>query len=497
MVTRSAAAMVGAILLVCSIQSVCAQESRNIPERYSRQVAPTPSTYWRSPNLRDYTRVLRPTEATLIDPNKRYELPELIDLAQRVNPETRVAWEAARRAALAVGLVESEYFPLLAISALGGYKSVGVPIPKDLVSDGFFRFDLAQAVPTLNLRWLLVDFGRRGSAHDAAKERLLAANLGFNRKHQQIAFAVQRAYYGLTSVRARIAVAQSALDAARTVQDAAERRLQSGLATRPELALARQQSAQAFFELEEVLEKERDAQVTLAESVGITPTTPIQLTDFSALPPPTELQDSVEKAIDRALEKRPDLIAKVASLRASEAEVGRARAAYWPTLSLVGDVGSILGSARITADGKSTGWFGATQPSYGIGLFLEWEVFDGGARKRRVEIAESARRSAQDEITATRDRAISDVWKAYTDVKLAFRRLDVAAALLEASQQSYEDSLRSYRVGLGTLTDLLAARRELSRARFVELDTKVQLLESSAALAFTTGEVYTRSVPDR
>jgi outer membrane protein len=423
---------------------------------------------------------------------------ELIDLAQRVNPETRVAWEAARRAALGVGLVESEYFPVLAISALGGYKSVGVPIPRELVSDGFFRFDLAQVVPTLNLRWLLLDFGRRGSARDAAKERLLQANLGFNRKHQQIAFAVQRAYYGLTSVRARIVVAQSSLDAARTVQEATESRLQSGLATRPELALARQQTAQALFDLEDVLAKDRDAQVTLAESIGIPPTTPIQVTDFSALPPPAALQDSVEKAIDRALEKRPDLIARVAALRVSEAELRRARAAYWPTLSLVGDVGSILGSARITADGKSTGWFGATQPSYGIGLFLEWEVFDGGARQRRVELAESARRTAQDEITATRDRAISEVWKAYTDVKLAFRRLDVAAALLDASQQSYEDSLKSYRVGLGTLTDLLAARRELSRARFVELDTRVQLLESSAALAFTTGETGDgRSGPDR
>jgi outer membrane protein TolC len=219
----------------------------------------------------------------------------------------------------------------------------------------------------------------------------LAANLGFNRKHQQIPFGVQRAFYGLTSVRARIAVAQSSLDAARAVQEATEIRLNSGLATRPELALARQQTAQATFELEEVLDKKRDAQVTLAESIGTTPTTPIQVT--------------------------------VAALRASEADVNRARAAYWPTLSLVGDVGSILGSARITADGKSTGWFGATQPSYGTGLSLEWEIFHG--------------------------------------------RLDVAAALVEASQQSYEDSLKSYRVGLGTLTDLLAARRELSRARFV------------------------------
>jgi outer membrane protein TolC len=53
-------------------------------------------------------------------------------------------------------------------------------------------------------------------------------------------------------------------------------------------------------------------------------------------------------------------------------------------------------------------------------------------------------------------------------------------------------------VGLGTLTDLLAARRELSRARFVELDTKVQLLEASAALAFTTGEISdVGTVPNR
>src|SRR5262245_7689317 len=285
--TTQVAAIVSAILLVCSAQSVGAQEQRpessntDIPERYRRQVAPTPSTYWQSPALHDYTRVLKSTEAPLIDPNKRYELPELIDLAQRVNPETRVAWESARRAALAVGLVESEYFPLLAISALGGYQSVGVPIPKDLVSDGFFRFELAQVVPALNLKWLLLDFGRRGNAWDAAKQRLLAENLGFNRKHQQIAFTVQRAFYGLTSIRARIAVAQSSVDAARAVLDATESRLKNGLATRPELALARQQAAQATFELEEVLDKERDAQVSLAESIGIVPTTPMQVTEFS------------------------------------------------------------------------------------------------------------------------------------------------------------------------------------------------------------------------
>src|SRR2546425_4061116 len=55
-------------------------------------------------------------------------------------------------------------------------------------------------------------------------------------------------------------------------QEAAERRLQNGLATRPEVAQARQQAAQAFFEFEEVVDKERDAQVTLAEGLdGLLP----------------------------------------------------------------------------------------------------------------------------------------------------------------------------------------------------------------------------------
>src|SRR5262249_27943300 len=153
-----------------------------MPERLRRQVAPAPSAPWRSPDLRGYTNVLKEMEPSAIDPQKRYDLVELIDVAQRQNPETRVAWERSRQAAIARGLVESEYYPMLNLAALGGYKSVAFPAPKDVAPSGFFRVDLEQVVPTLNLRWLLLDFGRRGNAMDAAKERLLAANLGFNRR---------------------------------------------------------------------------------------------------------------------------------------------------------------------------------------------------------------------------------------------------------------------------------------------------------------------------
>ena len=52
----------------------------------------------------------------------RYELAELIDLAQRLNPETHEAWEQARQAALAVGLVESNYAPQISIEAIAGFQ---------------------------------------------------------------------------------------------------------------------------------------------------------------------------------------------------------------------------------------------------------------------------------------------------------------------------------------------------------------------------------------
>jgi outer membrane protein len=458
-----------------------------MPERLGRQVAPSPTAPWSAPHLRGYTSLLKTAEPSPIDPQKAYNLVELIDIAERANPETRVAWEAARQAAIGVGLVESEYFPVLTLSALGGYQSEAFPAPKDVAPNGFFRANLNQILPTLNLRWLLLDFGRRGNAWDAAKERLLAANLGFNRKHQQIIFNVQRAFLGLTSLRGKIAVAQSAVDSARAVRESAEAQMRNGLATIPEVSLARQQEAQAAFDLEDVLASERDAQVALAESIGIPPTTPIQVTDFSALPPPAALEDSADKVIDQTLERRPDLIAKVAALRGKEAAVRRARAEYFPTLSLVSNVNTIAGRAKVTGGNQPTGWFSAAEPSYGVGLAIQWNIFEGGATQRKVELAEAERRSAEAEVTAARDQAIRDVWKAYTDVRLAVRRLDVAAALVDASEKSYGSTLESYRRGLETLTNLLAARRELSRARFVDLDTRVQLLNASAALAFATG----------
>src|SRR5262249_44012103 len=207
------------------------------------------------------------------------------------------------------------------------------------------------------------------------------------------------AFYKLSTVRGRMNVAQAALDSASKVQEAAEEKFKRGLATAPDLALARQQATQAAFDFEEVNSKERDAQVTLAESVGVLPTSPIRVVDFSRLALPTNLEERVEKVIDRTLEQRPELVARVSVLREKEAEIRRARAAYFPTFSILGNAGGAYERSQLTFENNnSTPWVDTKQPTWAVGAVLSWPLFEGGARKRKLEMARSEREAAQHEL---------------------------------------------------------------------------------------------------
>jgi len=451
-----------------------------------------PDAPWSTPDMRAFSEPLRVERPSEVDTNKEYELAELIDLAERINPETKVAWQRARQAGSAVGLAQSEYYPILALQASANYLRAPAPLPVSTTKAGYMDVEAEIAQPAAVLEWTLLDFGRRSALVSAAREQLLAANLGFNAQHLEIVFKVQTAFYALTTVRGKILVAQAALDSALKVQEAAQERFTNGLATAPDVSLARQQAVQAAFDLEEVLSRERDAQVTLAESIGILPTTPIHVADFSRLPLPSHLEDSVEKYIDRSLQQRPDLLARVAVLRAKEADIRRARSDYLPKLSFQGSVGGAFVESDISVDGHDLDSAYTKQPTWGLGLALTWSLFEGGARKRKIEIARAGREAAQQELEDARDKAISQVWRYYTDTKLALRRLDVAAALVEASEKSYQQTFESYQNGLGSLVDVLNARRELSAARFTQLETRSILLQSTAALAFASGDLGPR-----
>ena len=144
--------------------------------------------------------------------------------------------------------------------------------------------------------------------------------------------------------------------------------------------------------------------------------------------------------------------------------------------------------------GRNLPWESTDQTTWGVGLALTWDLFDGGARKRKLEMARAERDAARHELEDAKDKAISQVWQYYTSTKLAFRRLDVAAALLDASEKSYQQTFEGYQNGLNSLVDVLDAERALSSARYTQLDTRATLLESTAALAFASGDLGPRLI---
>jgi len=496
-------------------------------------VAPSPEKPWSPQGLDKYQRELAQESSrekmeaakAPIDPRKVYDLPELIDLAERNNPDTRIAWERARQAAAAVGLGESFYYPYLMASAGAGYERAFLPFPTLTTAAGPIVQPIAQALPailanpqaalrklesqtlnvpnvsvagggtlttdavaanaTLSVKWLLVDFGERRAGVDAAKERLMMANVGFNATHQKIVFEVTQKFYALGDARQKVIVGKSAFHAAQTIEQAVKARLDHGLAIRPELLQAQQQTAQFAFDLEAAMGAESDAQIALVESLGILPTTAVQVADLGGKPLPAAPERSVDALIDLALSQRPDLVAKLANLHAKQAEVRRARADYYPKIA----IDAHGGEAALDVSANDSSYFGGNKPTYGVGVTVEVPIFDGFARREKLRVAEADLRSAESELSGARDAVVREVWKAHTDFKTALRKQDAAAKLLTAAENAYAAVLESYQNGLSTYVEVVNAQRNVTFARSAGHDTRSAIFTSAAALALSIGEL--------
>ena len=424
-----------------------------------------------------------PVDAYPVEARGVYGLADLIDLAERRNPETRRAWEQARASAAALGEAGASWFPTLALVVPGGYdqRVASSPVGTEVYRE-------ATAEPRVELSWLLLDFGRRKAEFERARQLLLASNFAFNRKHQDVAFAVQRSFYGYESARAEVEAADQSLETAERVERAAQARRERGLATRPDVLLAAQERARASYELEAARGRVDDAWGALAESIGIPPVPVLAIGDSAGAELPTQLADTVERVMDAALAQRPDLAAQLAELRAREAAVARSRAQYLPRLELAGAGGGALRSYRVRVEElDDSSHHDDHEPSYGAGLRLEWTIFDGFLRDNELRRTRAEADAARAELERGEVEALRQVWAAYADAKTSLRKHEFAEALLAASQESYDAELRSYQEGLATIVDLLAAQRDLARARSTQVGSRGELLTSAAALAWASG----------
>ena len=215
----------------------------------------------------------------------------------------------------------------LTASAIVGQEHVVFPFPSNLVPQGFIVFNAQEVYPQLTVKYLLFDFGGRAAAVEAAGQLSIAGNVAFTAAHQQLIFNVARAYFTLDGVDAALRAAQQALADAKVVQQSAESLFARGLDTIVDVQLARRATAQAQYDLAQANTAQHDAMYTLLAAMDLPPTTKLRVTGASERPLPPRTARTVDDVLSEALRQRPDLLADVAKLRASDAEIAAARSA--------------------------------------------------------------------------------------------------------------------------------------------------------------------------
>jgi outer membrane protein len=430
-----------------------------------------------------------------IDPNRPYALTELIDIAESNNPQTRIAWDAARTAALTAGIAESSYLPNITASALGAYQDSSA----NESASGFNAKGNNQAhgvISALSLNWLLFDFGERSATIEAAKQGSTISNIAFTQAHQQVIYNVSLAFYAYAAARARSVSAVQSLSNAQTVQAAAEARQRHGVGTVVEVAQTSQATAQARLAVVQADGGVQDAHLALLNAMGISPLVQMRIADLAPRNLSPALDAPVQTIVAQALAQRPDIASAYAAQQQSLANVQAARAEFLPKvfLSATGnynsgglDVTSIPGTGQQASTGNISG-------SHLGGVILAGitvPLFDGGVRAAALAQSEASADSANAALDQARDEATRQVVGARNALQTSLAAYSAAQALDSAARTTYNAALSAYQSGVGSVTDATLAETQLLQAQNTESDSYSAVLSAATTLAFTTGALGT------
>ncbi|PRG57038.1 TolC family protein [Burkholderia gladioli] len=451
---------------------------------------------------RDYTLPATPALASVappaaLDAAHPYTLPELIDLAESSNPLTRIAWNDARNAALAVGIAKAAYLPQLSATAMGAYQT-SHGSTSTLLGDASSDNTAHGTISALSLQWLLFDFGGRAARVEVAEQASIASNVAFTAVHQQVIHDVSVAYYRYDAARSRARSARQGLANADAILAAARARLKHGVGTVVEVAQATQNRAQANLALVQAQGSESDSYLALVSALGISPLSRPLIAELPERPLPATLGASVDAIVADAIARRPDLQGAYAMEKANRAKIRAAEAAFMPKVFLSASTSYASGHTAISAlpaIGDQSPTVNLNGSRYGSGVFLGVTIplYDGGLRSAVLMQARNDAESASARLTRTQDEAVRQVVVAQNAVQTSLASHEAAQALVEAAQTSYDAALTAYRSGVGSITDATLAQSQLLAARNAEVDSYAGARSAAAALALATGTIGSSS----
>lgn len=321
-------------------------------------------------------------------------------------------------------------------------------------------------------------FGRVASLSNAALATYLASEAGARAVRLTLVADVADAYLTHATDASLLGIARETVTSAGRSVVLTRARLNGGVAPRTDL-----RQAETVFEtaradvaaLEATVERDRNA---LSLLVGATVTAAEVANDIAAVdpliaPPPPALDSSV-------LLRRPDVVGAEYRLRAANARIGAARAAFFPRISLTGLAG--LASTALT------GLFSGGAFTYQVAPSISVPVFDGGASRGNLAYARSQFDVAQATYQATIQTAFRDVADALA-TRATIGAQAAAVGRLEAAARDsatltdarYRGGVASFLESLDAQRTLYSARRQLTNARLLRARSGVALYRALGA----------------
>jgi len=402
------------------------------------------------------------------------QLQELIRTALKQNYDLQLATERISAARAQVGITRSNQFPQ--VSANPDFS--GAKTDQGIKSN---IFSLAADV-TFQLDF----FGRYRRATEAARAQLFATEDAQQTTILTLVSDVASDYFLLHDLDLQLQITEQTVLTQQDSVKLTEMRLQHGVATRLDVLQARQvlDTANAQIpDLERQIGQTEDAisillgnypqAVPRGKTLGTE--TPEGWVWSETLPP--QLPSGLPSAL---LERRPDIRESEHNLMAANADIGVAKAMFFPQVSLLGSGGGAWGHSV---------FFGADVPAH-AGIYsyeanLAQPIFEGGYLRNNLRYAKSQERQALISYRETIQHAFGDVSDALIGYQKYHGVRDRQEQTVKDLQESVSVSLMRYRGGTATYLDVLDSQRSLfnaeitlAQARNSEYQSLVQLYKA-------------------
>jgi multidrug efflux system outer membrane protein len=377
------------------------------------------------------------------------KLQQLIAAALTNNRDLRVAALNVELARAQYGIERAEMMP--AVNATGSEFKQRIPayvqgFPEQMTIKNY-NVNLGVA------SWEIDFFGRIRSLKDQALEEFLATEQARRSAQILLVSSVANTYLTLAADRENLALAETTLAAQQGTYKMVQRRHDLGLSADLDVQRAQTQVDGARRDIASF--KQLIAQDVNALNLLVGSPAPDHLlpTDLGGVVPPKEISAGLSSGV---LLRRPDVLQAEDLLKAANAEIGAARAAFFPQISLTAAIG--------TSSSDLSGLFKAGSGAWTYAPQIVMPVFDA-----RTWSAHKAAK-AQREIALTQyEKAIQSAFREVADA-LAVRgtvdqQVEAQQSLVHAVADSYSLSNSRYNMGIDSYLSVLDAQRSLYAAQ--------------------------------